>query len=153
MNKDKRLMFFTACSISVLLISSITLLVANLIINNKDIDTIDYERPLNRGKNYEHFQLRKWLLTNNDLHQIINAKFENGKYIRYIEESKLKNFFKYKFRNMFKSISKFEINADNFEFEFHYQLFNDDTSLFLDVVWQLPNNNYHYYDQIKLTLC
>ena len=54
---------------------------------------------------------------------------------------------------MFKSISKFEINADNFEFEFHYQLFNDDTGLFLDVVWQLPNNNYHYYDQIKLTLC
>ena len=59
MNKDKRLMFFTACSVSTLSISSITLLVTNLIISNKDIDTIDYNRPLNRGKNYEHFQLHK----------------------------------------------------------------------------------------------
>lgn len=153
MNKDNRLMFFTACSVSVLSISSITLLVTNLIISNIDIDTIDYDRPLNRGKNYEHFQLRKWLLTNSDLHQIINARFENGKYIRYIEESKLKNFFKYKFRNMFKTINKFKTNADNFEFKFSYQLFNDNHGLFLDVVWQLPNNNYHYYDQIKMTLC
>lgn len=59
MNKDKRLMFFTACSVSVLLISTISLLATNLIISNDDIDTIDYDRPLNRGKNYEHFQLRK----------------------------------------------------------------------------------------------
>lgn len=153
MNKDKKLMFFASCSVSILAISSITLLVTNLIISNKDIDTIDYNRPLNRGKNYEHFKLRKWLLSNDDLHQIINARFENGKYVRYIEESKLKNFFKYKFRDMFKLINKFKTNADNFEFEFNYQLFNDNSGLFLDIVWQLPNNNYHYYDQIKLTLC
>ena len=38
MNKDKRLMFFTACSVSTLSISSITLLVTNLIISNKDIN-------------------------------------------------------------------------------------------------------------------
>ena len=84
---------------------------------------------------------------------IINAKFENDVYVHYIEESKLKDFFKNKFRNLFKSISKFEANANNFEVKFNYQLFNNNSGLLLDVVWNLPNSSYYYYDQIKLTLC
>ena len=151
MSNNKKSISLIACSLSVLLLSSITLLTTNLFID-KNLDDLDYERPLNRGKNYEHFKLRKWLLENDDLHLIISAKFENDKYIRYIDESKLKDFFKHNFKNMFKLINKFKANADNFEFEFNYQLFNNKSGLFLDVVWNLPNNNYHYYDQIKLTL-
>jgi len=116
-----------------ILIGSFTLLTTNLLINN-DFDKLDYKRPLNRGRNYEHFKLCKWLLENNDLHSIINAKFENDVYVHYIEESKLKDFFKNKFRNLFKSISKFEANADNFEIKFNYQLFNNNSGLLLDVV-------------------
>ena len=104
MSNNKKSISLIACSLSVLLLSSITLLTTNLFID-KNLDYLDYERPLNRGKNYEHFKLRKWLLENDDLHLIISAKFENDKYIRYIDESKLKDFFKHNFKNMFKLIN------------------------------------------------
>lgn len=152
MINNKKSIILISCFLSIILISSFTLLTINLLIND-DFDKLDYKRPLNRGRNYEHFKLRKWLLENNDLHSIINAKFENDVYVHYIEESKLKDFFKNKFRNLFKSISKFEANADYFEVKFNYQLFNNNSGLLLDVVWNLPNSSYYYYDQIKLTLC
>ena len=58
MSNNKKSISLIACSLSVLLLSSITLLTTNLFID-KNLDDLDYERPLNRGKNYEHFKLRK----------------------------------------------------------------------------------------------
>ena len=52
MVNNKKSISLIACSLSILLLSSITLLATNLLID-KDLGNLDYERPLNRGKNYE----------------------------------------------------------------------------------------------------
>ena len=55
MTKNKKTIGILAASLSAVLVSSITLLATNLIVNNVESST-DYKRPLNRGKNYNrHF--------------------------------------------------------------------------------------------------
>ena len=50
MTKNKKTIGILAASLSAVLVSSITLLATNLIVNNVESST-DYKRPLNRGKN------------------------------------------------------------------------------------------------------
>lgn len=93
------------------MVNSITLLATNLIVNNVE-SSADYERPLNRGKNYEHYEIKKWLLDDKNLPSLIDGKFEDNLYVRVINEIKLRKFLKNAFREILRKISKFTTNAD-----------------------------------------
>ena len=151
MIKNKKIIGILAASLSTVLVSSITLAVTNIIINNRE-SSVDYDRPLNRGKNYEHFELKKWLLEDNNLPSIIDCKFEENLYVKVINETKLKKFLKNDFKEILRKIKKFSINADNYKITYNYQMFNNNKGIYLDIVWNLPNNNYYFYEQVKLLI-
>ena len=151
MIKNKKIIGILAASLSTVLVSSITLAVTNIIINNRE-SSVDYDRPLNRGKNYEHFELKKWLLGDNNLPSIIDCKFEENLYVKVINETKLKKFLKNDFKEILRKIKKFSINADNYKITYNYQMFNNNKGIYLDIVWNLPNNNYYFYEQVKLLI-
>ena len=151
MIKNKKIIWILAASLSVVLVSSITLVATNLIINDHE-NSIDYERPLNRGKNYEHFELKKWLLEDRNLPTIIDAKFEDDLYVKVVNETKLRNFLKNDFREILRKIKKFSINADNYKITYNYQIIDNNKGIYLDVVWNLPNSNYYFYEQVKLLI-
>ena len=151
MIKNKKTVAILASSLSIVLVSSITLVTTNLIMNSSESSS-DYERPLNRGKNYEHYELKKWLLEDKNLSSIIDGKFEDDLYVKVINETKLKKFLKNEFRNILRRIKKFETNADTYKITFNYQLFNNNKGIYLDIVWSLPNSNYYFYEQVKLLL-
>ena len=81
MTKNKKTIGILTASLSAVFVSSITLLATNLIVNNVESST-DYERPLNRGKNYEHYEIKKWLLDDKNLPSIIDGKFEDNLYVK-----------------------------------------------------------------------
>lgn len=151
MIKNKKIIGILAASLSTVLVSSITLAITNIIINNHESST-DYDRPLNRGKNYEHFELKKWLLEDYNLPTIIDCKFEENLYVKAINETKLKKFLKNDFKEILRKIKKFSINADNYKITYNYQMFNNNKGIYLDIVWNLPNNNYYFYEQVKLLI-
>ena len=151
MTKNKNTISILAASLSTVLVSSITLLATNLIVNNVESST-DYERPLNRGKNYEHYEIKKWLLDDKNLPSIIDGKFEDNLYVRVINEIKLRKFLKNAFREILRKISKFTTNADAYKITYNYQLIDNNKGVYLDIVWNLPNSNYYFYDQVKLLI-
>lgn len=151
MIKNKKIIGILAASLSTVLVSSITLAITNIIINNRE-SSVDYDRPLNRGKNYEHFELKKWLLEDHNLASIIDCKFEENLYVKVINETKLKKFLKNDFKEILRKIKKFSINADNYKITYNYQMFNNNKGIYLDIVWNLPNNNYYFYEQVKLLI-
>ena len=151
MIKNKKTIGILASSLSIVLVSSITLVTTNLIMNGSELSS-DYERPLNRGKNYEHYELKKWLLEDKNLSSIIDGKFEDDLYVKVINETKLRKFLKNEFRDILRKIKKFETNADIYKITFNYQLFDNNKGVYLDIVWNLPNSNYYFYEQVKLLL-
>ena len=140
MTKNKKTIGILAASLSAVLVSSITLLATNLIVNNVESST-DYKRPLNRGKNYEHYEIKKWLLDDKNLPSIIDGKFEDNLYVKVINEIKLRKFLK-----------KFATNADDYKITYNYQLIDNNKGVYLDIVWNLTNSNYYFYDQVKLLI-
>ena len=151
MTKNKKTIGILAASLSAVLVSSITLLVTNLIVNNVESST-DYKRPLNRGKNYEHYEIKKWLLDDKNLPSIIDGKFEDNLYVKVINEIKLRKFLKNDFREILRKISKFATNADDYKITYNYQLIDNNKGVYLDIVWNLTNSNYYFYDQVKLLI-
>ena len=54
-------------------------------------------------------------------------------------------------QSILKTIPKFATNADNYEFDINYQIVKDNTEVMVDLVWNLPKSNYHYYDQLCIS--
>ena len=135
-------------SLSVVLLSSITLVALNTIINN-NYSPIE-KKPLNRGSNYEHYKISSYFETNENIREILKSDFRNGKYIICINEDNFINFLKRNFINILRKIGKFKLNADEYETTFNYRLSRDNQSILIDVVWNLPNKKYYFYDQFEL---
>lgn len=151
MTKNKKIInSLIAVGLSLTLIGTTTLIVSNYIFN--DYHPNRNNNPLNRGDNYEQFDLSSYLMNDNNLNDITDATFKNGQFIREISENKLVNYFKNQFRNVFNNIPKFKNNKDRFQFDLHYQIQNNKNNVLVDLVWYLPNANWFYFDQINIKL-
>ena len=62
----------------------------------------------------------------------------------------IKKFFKDNLKNILLQINKFKSKADQYLFTVNFQISPDSKSLLFDLVWNLPNSSFFYYDQLKV---
>lgn len=86
------------------------MVIANSINNNHNEE--ENKKPLNRGDNYEQYDLKSAFNKYSKLKNILDSKYENDQIIKFINETKLKTFFKNEIKEIFKTIDKFKYNAE-----------------------------------------
>ena len=151
MENKKAVISLIAGSCTLITVGGTVLLVTSLVDDNKDSSS-NPQKPLDRGGNYEHYQLTNKFINNEFITSIVNKKLVNNKWVKTIDENKFQNFIKTNLRTIFKSISKFSSNADNYEININYQIQNNATNVAFDIDWNLPNSTYHYYDQLNISI-
>lgn len=140
-----------AASMSVIAIGGTTLLVANLI-NQNNLPDVDNTNPLNRGDNYTRYDLSSYVNKDVTLKTIVKKSTKSGEDVKYIDETALREYLTSEFRNILKNIDKFSSRYNDYQFTFNYQIQSDKDAVLLDLVWNLPNANFFYYDQLKISL-
>ena len=82
--------------------------------------------------------------------EISTYKTIDGKIVKSIDKEKVKKFFKDNLKNILLQINKFKSKADQYLFTVNFQISPDSNSLLFDLVWNLPNSSFFYYDQLKV---
>jgi hypothetical protein len=96
---------------------------AALMINDKNNNqnTTSNSKPLNRGENYEHYNLN--LEMNRDIlrESLIDYETTNQEQSVVLSEAKFKNNIESIVRNVLKNNDRFKSNADKYTIDIHYE--------------------------------
>ncbi len=147
--KNKTVISLISGFLSLSVIGATTLVVTNLI--NNDLNHHTNDKPLNRGDNYEQYNLSSYLVKDVNLRKILKATLEEGNK-KYIDEVKLQSYLRTEFRDVLEKIPKFRNKKDQYQFKFHYLIHPNKQSALLDIVWFIPNTDWYYFDQINIKL-
>ncbi|MDD6145117.1 MAG: hypothetical protein SOT25_03470 [Malacoplasma sp.] len=149
MNNKKLIPLMAGC-MSLILVSSTILVVSNFFNKETDIPIPKDIKPLNRGDNYEHYDISSYFKKYANFEEISTYKTIDGKIVKSIDKEKVKKFFKDNLKNILLQINKFKSKADQYLFTVNFQISPDSKSLLFDLVWNLPNSSFFYYDQLKV---
>ncbi len=132
--------------LSLIILGGTSLLVLQLL-PNSNLEP-SYKNPLNRGDNYHLYDLTSYLSNDDNLSSIVKTNsLDNNSYIN---EEDLNTYLTKKFRNILASIDQFKSKASEYKICFYYKLEDENKTALIDVVWNLPNSDYYYFDQIKI---
>lgn len=128
-----------------------TLLVGSYLITNNNNEHSSEDKPLNRGDDYYHYEIKKYI-SDQDLTNIISTKIINNKYIKCFDKTYLNKNLKETIKNIIGSIDRFKSSIDNYVFEINYKIIQD-TTLLIDVVWYIKTiKPIYYYDQLSIKI-
>ena len=92
MEHKKLLISLIAGSCALITIGGAALVAIQLIGSNKSsssTEQIETKKPLNRGNNYEHYELTHKFLSNAYLSQVVYKTLQNGHWVKSINEDKI----------------------------------------------------------------
>ncbi len=135
---------------SALIIATSTIL-TNVLIKNNSTDPVKPINPLNRDKTYHHYSIIDKMSTNEKLSKLINFYEKDGNVVYFVDEDLFITNFREIVRETLKAIPAFSHNYLNYEITCNYKI-KDTKSIYVDLVWQLPNNINKYFDQFVLKL-
>lgn len=130
--KNKKLVILISAFMSLIVLSSISLISISLI--SSSLPEVISNKPLNRGDNYEEYDLSSYFRNDIDLTDFLDNKFIDNNYLIYFNEEKFCENIEQKLRTIFGSITKFKNNQDNYQISVNYQLFDDNQIILLDIV-------------------
>ena len=90
MENKKAVISLIAGSCTLITVGGTVLLVTSLVDDNKDSSS-NPQKPLDRGGNYEHYQLTNKFINNEFITSIVNKKLVNNKWVKTIDENKFQN--------------------------------------------------------------
>ena len=146
---SKKINYFTWFCISLLIISTFTLCFNKSYALSDNISLHDIN-PLNRGSNYKHFDLRKYIQHASTLNQLVDIEYVGGSFAKIINSEKFISFLQKEIRAMIAQIDLFKYRINDYSIKINYRFNSDKNCCFMDVVWGIPQKNYWYFDQIKL---
>lgn len=147
--KNKTAISLISGFLSLSVIGATTMVVTNLFSNS--ISDKKEVKPLNRGDNYEHYELSNYLIKDKHLSLILKTNLEQGNK-KYIDEIKLQYYLRTRFREVLEQIPKFKNKKNQYSLKFNYLIQPDNQSVLLDVVWFIPNSDWYYFDQLNIKL-
>lgn len=148
--KNKKFIGFIAGFLSVLVLSSVGIISISLIDSN--LPNHNNKNPLNRGDNYELYDLSSYFNKITTWSNTLNNEFIDGNYRISFNEKKFVSKIEDIIRNAFSKIDKFAKNKDKYQIKINYQLFDNNKKLLLDIVWNMPNVNYYFFSQSKIDI-